>query len=185
MWSEQSEKLEWDLGQARKELDSSLSHVLLCLNWIKLPFPWPQTYQSLEVQTSCFHQHRKLQRLEYKGRGSDTGVWDTIHLTACNKLKKQKLETTSKSWTEHKWFRIDFSLWNFDYSCSKGLRTLSKGSSWPQKAWPESDPYIPKPEADISRVRRRKKHHKTRQRHSRFSLCHRQMKDWLMCLLFW
>lgn len=78
-----------------------------------------------------------------------------------------------------KWLRTDCSLWNSDYSCSEEPRTLSKGSSWRQKAWPQSDPYIPKPEADISRVRRRKKHHMTRHRHSRFSLCPRQMKDWL------
>lgn len=85
-----------------------------------------------------------------------------------------------------------FSL-DSDYSCSEGPRTLIKGSLWSQKAWLKSDLYILKPEADISRVRRRKKHHKTRHRHSRFSLCRRQMKDWLVfafliiffLLLFW
>lgn len=87
MWSEQSEKL---LGQARKEVTAAC--LMFCCVWVEsnCHFPDLRPNSPLEGQTSCFHQHRKLQGLEYTGRGSHMGAWDTKHLTACSKLKKQK-----------------------------------------------------------------------------------------------
>lgn len=87
MWSELSEKL---LGQARKEVTAAC--LMFCCVWVEsnCHFPDLRPNSPLEGQTSCFHQHRKLQGLEYTGRGSHMGAWDTKHLTACSKLKKQK-----------------------------------------------------------------------------------------------
>lgn len=48
------------------------------------------------------------------------------------------------------------STWNLDQRCSEGPRTLSMvPHGHRQPAWPKSDPYTPKTEADIRKARRK------------------------------
>lgn len=89
MWPEQSDKLDWELGQARKELTAAC--LVFCCVWVEsnCHFPDLRHYQSLGGADLLLPSAREVQ-----GKRITRGVWNATHLTACNKLKKQKSEIT-------------------------------------------------------------------------------------------